>query len=83
MPSGDVFSSQEEMLTKLKDLYTEMDEEFTTHIGEMQAQGLLDLESRPGKASNGYNYPFAKSQYGFIFMNDMLDMRARFTLVHE
>lgn len=82
-PAGDVFESQEAMLSKVKQLYHAMDPQFADHIIEMEKHWLLDLESRPGKASNGYNYPFAKSPYGFIFMNDMLDMRAWFTMIHE
>lgn len=71
------------MLNKIKQLYGAMDPIFAQHISEMEEQGLLDLATRPSKASNGYNYPFAKSPYGFIFMNDMLDMKAWFTMAHE
>lgn len=44
---------------------------------------LLDLESRVGKAPGGYNYPLAKTNMPFIFMNATGNLRDVETLVHE
>lgn len=52
-------------------------------LEEMKHLGLLDLESRKGKAPGGYNYPLAERNVPFIFMNASGKMRDVETLVHE
>ena len=49
----------------------------------MARLGLLDLESRPGKAPGGYNTEFLDVRLPFIFMNSVgRDQDVR-TLLHE
>jgi oligoendopeptidase F len=49
----------------------------------MKEKSLLDLDSRVGKAPGGYNYPLAKTNMPFIFMNATGNLRDVETLVHE
>jgi oligoendopeptidase F len=49
----------------------------------MKEKGLLDLDSRVGKAPGGYNYPLAETNMPFIFMNATGNLRDVETLVHE
>jgi oligoendopeptidase F len=43
----------------------------------------LDLESKPGKAPGGYNYPLYESGAPFIFMNAVGTHRDVITMIHE
>jgi oligoendopeptidase F len=49
----------------------------------MDEKGLLDLDSRKGKAPGGYNYPLDESGLAFIFMNASGKLRDMVTMMHE
>ncbi len=50
---------------------------------EMQAQNLIDPDSRLGKAPGGYQIGFDESRLPFIFMNSACTDRDIYTLLHE
>jgi oligoendopeptidase F len=49
----------------------------------MDRMGYLDLESRPGKAPGGYNYPLMETGVPFIFMNAAGSQVDVITMLHE
>ncbi len=52
-------------------------------IRRMDEKGLLDLESRKGKAPGGYQYPLYQSGMPFIFMNAVGTHSDLVTFMHE
>ncbi len=61
----------------------QVDPEFGDRFKEMGDLGLLDLESRKGKAPGGYQSTLSEARLPFIFMNAVgLDHDVR-TLLHE
>ena len=77
------FKNGAELLDKGIRCLQETDPFFGECLEEMKRLGLLDLESRKGKAPGGYNYPLAERNVPFIFMNASGKMRDVETLVHE
>ncbi len=64
-------------------IFMHIDPELGKQFGEMMHLGLLDLESRKGKAPGGYQNTLAESRKPFIFMNAVgVDSDVR-TLLHE
>ncbi|HVZ80090.1 MAG TPA: M3 family oligoendopeptidase [bacterium] len=60
-----------------------VDPEFGRNFRQMRDLGLLDLDSRKGKAPGGYNTTLEETRLPFIFMNAVgLDHDVR-TLLHE
>lgn len=57
--------------------------EFGAQFASMRELGLLDLESRKGKAPGGYQSSLEEIRYPFIFMNAAGTDRDVFTLLHE
>src|SRR3546814_708585 len=62
---------------------SDLDPYFGQCLRTMKERGLLDLESRKGKAPGGYNYPLSETGMPFIFMNAADSMRDLTTMVHE
>ena len=61
----------------------EVDPQLSGYFAQMKSLGLLDLESRKGKAPGGYQEELAEARLPFIFMNAArrdIDVR---TLLHE
>lgn len=56
---------------------------FGEYIKIMREMGHFDVETRPGKAPGGYNYPMAEVGVPFIFMNATHSVRDLVTMVHE
>lgn len=77
------FEGGSELLSKGIDCLDRVDPFFGECIRNMQTHNLLDLDSRLGKAPGGYNYPLAKTNMPFIFMNASGNLRDVETLVHE
>ena len=77
------FQTGSELLEKGLDCLREIRPFFAQCLATMKSHGLLDLESRLGKAPGGYNYPLAKTNMPFIFMNASGNLRDVETLVHE
>ena len=77
------FERVEELVEGCKKIFSDMDEELGAHFALMADEGLLDLESRKGKAPGGYQHALHEARLPFIFMNAVgLDSDMR-TLLHE
>ena len=77
------FTNGVELLDKGIAALNELDSFFGNCLTTMKEKSLLDLDSRVGKAPGGYNYPLAKTNMPFIFMNATGNLRDVETLVHE
>jgi oligoendopeptidase F len=77
------FQNGEELLAKTLNCFSALDPYFSNCIQTMNRFGLLDLDSRKGKAPGGYNYPLTESNMPFIFMNSVGTLRDLVTMVHE
>ena len=77
------FTGGDQLLKKGIDCLERVDLYFGECIKTMKSHNLLDLDSRLGKAPGGYNYPLAKTNMPFIFMNASGNLRDVETLVHE
>lgn len=77
------FNDGEELLSKAIACFERLDPFFGDTLKTMKEKGFLDLESRKGKASGGYNYPLDEHGIPFIFMNASGSMRDVTTMVHE
>lgn len=77
------FTNGEDLLRKGLSCLRDIRPFFAECLETMEKHGLLDLESRLGKAPGGYNYPLAKTNMPFIFMNASGNLRDVETLVHE
>ncbi len=77
------FRSAEELTEKTQGILGHVAPRFGEQFALMKKAGLLDLESRKGKAPGGYNTTLAEARLPFIFMNSVgLDSDLR-TLFHE
>ncbi len=82
-PALKPFTDGKDLLEKgIKNL-TQLNSFFAQCLTTMKEKGLLDLDSRVGKAPGGYNYPLAETNMPFIFMNATGNLRDVETLVHE
>jgi oligoendopeptidase F len=64
-------------------ILSKVDPEFGKNFQQMKDLGLLDLDSRKGKAPGGYNTTLEETRLPFIFMNAVgMDHDVR-TLLHE
>lgn len=77
------FSSGQEMLKGTINILRKIDPYFGNCIAAMEAMNYLDLDSKPGKAPGGYNYPLYEIGVPFIFMNAVGAHRDLVTMVHE
>lgn len=77
------FRGGEELLGKGIEVLSRLDSFFGECLTTMKEKGLLDLDSRVGKAPGGYNYPLARTNMPFIFMNATENLRDVETLLHE
>ena len=77
------FTHAPELIAGCKKIFHRLNAEFGREFDDMAALGLLDLESRKGKAPGGYHSPLQESRKPFIFMNAVgTDGDVR-TLLHE
>jgi oligoendopeptidase F len=77
------FETTGQLVEGCHQILNQVDGEFGTNFQKMREWGLLDLESRKGKAPGGYNTTLSETRLPFIFMNSVgLDGDMR-TLLHE
>ncbi|MDR5702002.1 MAG: M3 family oligoendopeptidase [Armatimonadota bacterium] len=77
------FRQVRELLDSAEEVFRQIDPEFAAYFRFMREQGLLDLETRKGKAPGGYQSELSERRWPFIFMNAAgLDRDVR-TLLHE
>ena len=77
------FDNGEQMLQGTIQMFDQIDPYFGSCLRTMQMLGHLDLDSKPGKAPGGYNYPLYEIGVPFIFMNAVGSQRDLETMVHE
>lgn len=77
------FEDVEGLITGCGEVFHRINEELGNQFLQMSETGLLDLESRKGKAPGGYQSTLNESRKPFIFMNAVgIDSDVR-TLLHE
>ena len=77
------FADMQGFVEPAKRIFDALDPELGAHFREMTTAGLLDLESRPGKAPGGYCTKLTWRGKPFIFMNAVGVPDDVNTLVHE
>ncbi len=77
------FANVETFVERARHIFTRIDAELGQRFGTMADEGLLDLESRPGKAPGGYCTDLSFRGRPFIFMNAVGVPDDVQTLVHE
>jgi oligoendopeptidase F len=77
------FETVAEFVARSRDIFHSVDEELGRWFDIMADEGLLDLESREGKAPGGYCTKLSWSRRPFIFMNAVGVPDDVNTLVHE
>lgn len=77
------FETGDELRDKGIAVLADLDPFFAECLQTMKNKSLLDLSSRVGKAPGGYNYPLARTNMPFIFMNATSNLRDVETLLHE
>lgn len=77
------FSDVAGLIGPARRVFTSLDPELGAQFNRMADEGLLDLDSRPGKAPGGYCTKLAWRGIPFIFMNAVGVPDDVSTLVHE
>lgn len=77
------FDGAAELIAKSERAFEGVDPELAGQFGFMAEQGLLDLESRKGKAPGGYQATMHERRWPFIFMNAVGREGDVRTIVHE
>ena len=77
------FNKSADLVKGVIKIFTDLKPEFGEHLRFMQKNGLLDLESRQGKAPGGYQSSLPESGVPFIFMNAAGSHNDVTTLLHE
>ncbi|MBW2056067.1 MAG: M3 family oligoendopeptidase [Deltaproteobacteria bacterium] len=77
------FTKAEELIEGCHRIFRRINPEFGDFFALLRKKGLLDLESRKGKAPGGYQTTLSEVRLPFIFMNAVgIDRDVR-TLLHE
>ncbi len=77
------FEKVEELVEGVYEIFRRLDPELGELFSILPRYGLLDLESRKGKAPGGYQDDLAERRLPFIFMNAVGRHRDLRTLLHE
>jgi oligoendopeptidase F len=77
------FETADEFIEKGVSVFNQVDPALGRYFKTMQDEGLLDLQSRKGKAPGGYMTELAKRRRPLIFMNAAGIADDLVTLVHE
>ena len=77
------FNSADELVNGCAKIFGKVDLELGSQFQQMADLGLLDLESRKGKAPGGYQAMLAERRFPFIFMNAVGRNGDLRTLLHE
>ena len=82
-PPLEPFDRVDRFISGISEVFDRIDPQLSGQFGEMIRLGLLDLDSRKGKAPGGYQVTLNEARKPFIFMNAVginSDLR---TLLHE
>ena len=77
------YRGQAELVAHSQAIFNQVDGEFGRYFSLMAQDGLLDLDTRPGKALGGYCTTLPIRQRPFIFMNGVGAHRDVQTMLHE
>ncbi|MFQ5844534.1 MAG: M3 family oligoendopeptidase [Planctomycetota bacterium] len=77
------FEGGGQLVALARRLLSRVDPLFGERVAYMERRGLLDLESRPGKAPGGYMCDFPEQRLPFIFMNASGVQADVNTMLHE
>ncbi len=77
------FESGSELAEKCQEIFRNVDRDFGATFLMMIDRGLLNLDSRKGKAPGGYQSTLAEVRLPFIFMNAAGTNGDMYTLLHE
>lgn len=77
------FESGEELFRGVREIYRRISPDLAGTFQAIRSRGLLDLESRKGKAPGGYQQTLDADRVPFIFMNAAGLHRDVETLLHE
>ena len=77
------FETGQEMLDGTISVFKKIHPEFSGFLKTMEEMKHFDLESKPGKAPGGYNYPLYETGAPFIFMNAVGSQGDLSTMIHE
>lgn len=77
------FENPEQLCEGCRTIFKKLDSELSGQFQRMVELGLLDLDSRKGKAPGGYMSQFPEHRLPFIFMNAVGRHRDVETLLHE
>ena len=77
------FTKAEELVEGVAEIFRRLDSELGELFSVLPRYGLLDLESRKGKAPGGYQATLAERRLPFIFMNAVGRHGDLRTLLHE
>ncbi len=77
------FDNTDDLIFGCRDIFNQIDPELGGKFQIMIDMGLLDLDSRKGKAPGGYQETLSEIRLPFIFMNAVGLNRDVFTLLHE
>ncbi len=77
------FKNTQELIHGCQKIFNRVDPELGGFFQELIDLGLLDLDSRKGKAPGGYQTSLHEVRHPFIFMNAVGLNRDLFTLLHE
>ena len=77
------YQSGAELIEKVDQIFESIHPQAGKWARQMQAQNLIDPDSRLGKAPGGYQIGFDESRLPFIFMNSANTDRDIYTLFHE